>query len=61
MMRLLRSNIRYVTAKLFSLAKLCTVSPVDENMHPRLATCNEPLYHLHPVVFFEVVPRRLVL
>ena len=25
-----------------------------------LATCNEPLYHLHPVVFFETMPRLLV-
>ena len=38
-----------VAAVLCSFAKLCTVSPVDENIHTCLATCNEPLYHLHPL------------
>ena len=65
-MRLLYSlgySVLFVTARLCSFAKLCTVSPVDEHLRTWLATCNEPLYHLHPVVcccFFEVLPRLLV-
>ena len=33
----------FITAKLCSFAKLCTVSPVDESMHTWLATCNDYL------------------
>ena len=30
-----------ITAMLCCIAKLCTVSPVDESMHTWLATCND--------------------
>ena len=37
-------------------------SPLIHNgLHTWLATCNEPLYHLHPVMFFGILKRHTFL